>query len=173
MGTFHCRDPRAIMSRGFDHFARLFTLVEPPCHRHREPLPVATDDAARWSEISADWLVATRFFSLDDLEPYEKPLKAPQMRFDDARRQAIVEAPAGLRYIGIGRKHDTLDSTSWRDDPLPTRLTIPYEAILAQTKSNEFRCRMIDDRGQMTWQTVRLADPPKPAKEAVAAPAAE
>jgi len=162
MGTFHCSDPRAIMSRGFDHFARRFVLVEPPCSRHHDPLPVAPKDASRWSPITADWLVATRFFSLDDPAPYEKELPAPRMSFNDQERKAIVEAPAGLRYVGFGRKSDTFSFNAWRGEKLPTEIVVPYEAILGATKSNEFRCRMIDNRGQETWQNIRLALPPQP-----------
>lgn len=96
-GLPHCKDGRGIMTRGFDRFNRVFTLVEPPSGRNRRELPIAADSEAYFAPISAAFLQWSRWFQLDETN-YEDD--APP-RIEITEQAVRVSAASGVRWVGF------------------------------------------------------------------------
>jgi hypothetical protein len=67
-GLPHTSDPRSIMTRGFDRFNRMFTLVEPPENRRPTPLEFKQDEVAHWGPLDSAELFYHRWFHPDRRE---------------------------------------------------------------------------------------------------------
>lgn len=65
MGLPHCTDPLGIMTRGFDHFHRVFTFFDPPSRQHPEGQTFSSDEEAYFATISASFLRWSPWFQLD------------------------------------------------------------------------------------------------------------
>ncbi|MBN2271096.1 MAG: hypothetical protein JXN61_10805 [Sedimentisphaerales bacterium] len=62
----HSQSPQDIMTRGFDHFNRAFTFVEPPHAQQKKPYEFSDSQVAQWAPPSAAWLKFSRWFALDE-----------------------------------------------------------------------------------------------------------
>ncbi len=98
-GLPHSTDPQDIMTRGIDRFNRFFTLVEPPDAGRRTSYVFKEDEIGYWAPVSAQFLVATRFFALDDRKWSEDNTIA--LRLDTAARSVVVSSGNGVRFIGL------------------------------------------------------------------------
>lgn len=99
LGLPHSVDPLDVMTRGFDKFNRVFTVVEPPSARRAGEDAFAPEDVAGWGAISGPRLAASPFF---DADPPRGPDRgAPQIAFDVTLGRVVVDAPNGLRVLGV------------------------------------------------------------------------
>jgi hypothetical protein len=95
-GLPHVRERYGVMSRGFDHFNRAFTVIEPPSAARAEPLEFDEAEVAQFVPVSAVILASSRWFEPD----------ARRWSDDDGPRitrlpsgDLVVEAPHGLKCI--------------------------------------------------------------------------
>ena len=61
-GLPHVADPESIMSRGFDHFNRLFTVIEPAVRDGKNPTQFTNNQIAHWDDASAKILSECPWF---------------------------------------------------------------------------------------------------------------
>ncbi|MEE8451951.1 MAG: metallopeptidase [Thermoguttaceae bacterium] len=158
LGLFHCRDGHGIMTRGFDHFGRLFTFVDPPMARHPEPFAFTDDQIAYWAPVSALALQPIRWFDMD-AKQYED-IDGPRLSMDDEAGRMTIQAASGLRFIGFDKgattmKHEAMYETA---EP-PTCVEFPYEELQRTVESDKMRVRAIDDQGVIMMRDIRFQSP--------------
>jgi hypothetical protein len=98
-GLPHSPDGESIMSRGFDHFNRAFTIIEPPREGGTEPFRFMDCQAAYWDAPFADLLNFSPWF-----QPDARPFQAaapPTVKLDAASDEVVVEAPCGIGAVVI------------------------------------------------------------------------
>jgi len=98
-GLPHSTAPLDVMTRGFDRFNRVFSLVEPPGRGGTSPTPFTLDEAAAFAPVSAAALKASPWFQ-PDAPP--RAGAAPTVTFADAG--ATIRSKAGIRYVSLMRK---------------------------------------------------------------------
>lgn len=157
-GLPHSTDRYDIMTRGFDHFNRAFTLTEPPSKRNAKRLDFGMQEVAYFAPVSAAALKASPWFALDDRprKLQDGPTITPSENGD-----VIFEAAHGIRYIGIDRRGDVVAYRSYWDKPAP-----PVQVKLTKVEMdqngprNQIRLRVIDDEGlQGEVETGALVNP--------------
>jgi len=159
LGLFHCRDGRGIMTRGFDHFGRLFTFADPPMAGQTEPLAFTDDQIAYWAPVSALALQPIRWFDMDDKQ-YEQT-DGPQLSMDDKAGCMTIRAANGLRFIGFDKGATTMKHEAMFDAPEPpTCVEFPYDEIQRTVESDKIRVRAIDDQGIIMMMDVQFHTPP-------------
>ncbi|MCL4193151.1 MAG: metallopeptidase, partial [Thermoguttaceae bacterium] len=80
----HSPDPFCIMSRGFDHFNRRFSAIEPPSKHAPEPYAFRDDEVARYWPFFAAQLAHHRWFQPDAAD-YDTE-RGPTIRLDWAKK---------------------------------------------------------------------------------------
>jgi hypothetical protein len=95
-GLPHTGDPSSIMSRGFDRFNRMFTLVEPPTVRTTERVFFKPDEIARWEPRSAAQLAALRWFQPDTRAFDGTP---PTVGIDRRTGEIVIRAKNGIAAV--------------------------------------------------------------------------
>jgi hypothetical protein len=159
-GLPHSRDPEDIMSRGFDHFNRFFTLVEPPCAGRDEPYEFQDDEIAWWAPVSAGALAPSRFFALD-ARTYSDDNKT-EIRLDPAAGSFVVESDNGIRHVGVYRYSQQAGTEAIYAVPIdpskkpPKTLSVPIIELGKRVGSPDVGLHVIDDQGLDT--TVRCSD---------------
>ncbi|MEL7335756.1 MAG: metallopeptidase, partial [Planctomycetota bacterium] len=98
-GLPHCRDPKGIMTRGFDHFNRVFTLREPPHARRRRAVQIGAKDQAYFAPISARFLQHSPWFALDEPNLDKSPLRITR---DGEKESATltIRCKSGVAWVG-------------------------------------------------------------------------
>lgn len=96
-GLPHCTDGLGIMTRGFDRFNRVFTLVEPRSRQNRNARNFTPQQEAYFAPISASFLQWTRWFQLDERTYTDD---APP-RINISASKVSVTAPSGVRWVGF------------------------------------------------------------------------
>ncbi len=124
-GLPHCKDPRCIMTRGFDRFNRFFTLSEPWPDR---PLGTFKPGQEAWfAPVSATFLRWSPWFELD--KPQEAPpAKGPDLKWDSATQKLHVTAPAGIRWLGFYQDGDVNGFLAYKDSEVQS-LDLTLEEI--------------------------------------------
>ena len=125
-GLPHCKDRLGIMTRGFDHFNRVFTFVEPPSGRNREELMFSQQEEAYFAPISASYLQWTRWFRLDEQEPDNN--KRPRITVDQEAKQVTVTSESGVAWVGFWVGPDVYSHREFKDD-LPQKVELSFEDI--------------------------------------------
>ena len=158
-GLPHVADGRGIMSRGFDGFNRFWTLVEPACAKHAEP--VEFTNSAWFSPVSAEALASSRFFTLDAKTYADLPKTA--IEFDTTKGVLTVKNPAGIGFLGLeipGRADYFVPIN--HSKPLPKEFTIPFAQIRDNVKlgakDKNIQARVIDAQGDMATKKVPATD---------------
>lgn len=98
-GLPHSSDPFDVMSRGFDHFNRVFTLREPPHARRPSELAFGEREVATFNPVSAARLMYLRHFQARRGERPAKPL--PQARLDPATGDLLLNSPHGIGMVAV------------------------------------------------------------------------
>ena len=151
-GLPHCTDGLCIMTRGFDHLNRAFTLVEPRSQHNSEPITFSDRDVAYFAPISAASLRASRWFQLDERR-YEAEPKPPTLQFNSASGELRILSQRGLRYVvftvdGDARGHR--DFWSLESAP-PTELVLKADEIKQLASGENWSVGAIDDEGTTRW----------------------
>jgi hypothetical protein len=144
----HSSDPYDIMSRGFDHLNRFFAFVRPPTRDGGEPTVFPPDHAARFAPHNATALRAHRWFALDARDFRDDG--APRISFSESPEGLRIEAPNGLRFLGIDAGGDATDHRAfWSGEP-PREYFLPRGEILGGWPS-QAHFRATDDQGLMAF----------------------
>jgi len=125
-GLPHCRDRFGIMTRGFDHFNRVFTFIEPPSGRNREEHVFAQEEEAYFAPISASYLQWSRWFQLDEQEPVSN--ERPRIVIDEEKKQVTVAADSGVAWVGLWVGPDVYSHREFKDE-LPQKVELSFDEI--------------------------------------------
>ncbi len=98
-GLPHCTDRFGIMTRGFDHFHRVFTFSDPVSRRNGTVVRFSPDQEAYFAPISASYLQWTDWFRLDGEE--DSPEHPLTITLDGEKKEVRVGSEAGVRWIGF------------------------------------------------------------------------
>ncbi len=142
----HSRDPFDIMSRGFDHFNRFFTFVEPPPRDGGRPRAIDPAEAARFAPHNATALRAHRWLALENRA--FRDADGPRIAYSEEPEGLRVSAPNGLRFLGIDAGGDTADHRAFWDGDAPKEFFLPAAEILGGASSNA-HFRVTDSEGLM------------------------
>ncbi|MBM3500280.1 MAG: hypothetical protein FJX74_16610, partial [Armatimonadetes bacterium] len=154
-GLPHSPDPFCIMSRGFDHLNRRFTLVEPPSARRAEPYPFPGAETARFSV--AGRLAWHRWFQLEGREYRDGP--AAEVQTDPEAGTLVLTSPYGLRVVGINGDDHSREDDVFNGEP-PRRLEYRIADLQRRGGGKGVYLALIDAEGnEMHVGADRLADP--------------
>ena len=154
-GLMHCADRFGIMKRGFDHFNRFFTLVEPASARSAQQRSFSADEEAYFAPISASNLRWSPWLQLDEQEPpTENP---PRIVVDMEARTVTVKAESGVAWIGCSAGFDVLGHRSFQEErPKEVQLSFDeIEKLLGGRKRGEVRainCHGMKGRTRISLQ---------------------
>jgi len=149
----HSRDPEDIMTRGFDHFNRVFSLIEPPSAQRQKPLSFSEDRIAYFAPISADALRAQPWlWTADRPAPSTEP---PSWELLDNGDLAVL-APEGLRYLGIQVAGEAVKHHSFWENAPPERFTLPGKTWQDVARGQSASLRLIDDAGRQTHGRLQM-----------------
>lgn len=98
-GLPHCTDPIGMMTRGFDHFNRVFTLQAPASDRRPAPTSFSIDQEAYFAPISATYLRRSRWFQLDEVT--YKNERSPDISMDKESGQLTITSESGIAWVGF------------------------------------------------------------------------
>lgn len=123
----HSPDPFCIMSRGFDHFNRRFSVIEPPSKHSPEPYAFRDDEVARYWPFFAAQLAHHRWFQPDAAD-YDNE-RGPTIRLDWAKKEFVFEAPHGIALVGAAGPE--IDQAFYRvfDDRRTKTLRVPQQTL--------------------------------------------
>jgi len=145
-GLPHSRLPHDIMTRGFDRFNRVFTLIEPPHARRKEPHEFDQSQVARWDPPSAAWLKFNRWFALDEKDFSEQ--NKTVVTLDENSRTIRVSSDNGIGGIVLAAKrgaeaHIPID---YNDSP-PRKVSISIAEFENHLNAEKAQIRIIDAHG--------------------------
>ena len=156
LGLFHCRDPLGIMIRGFDHFNRVFVLVEAPHRGTGRSIRFTDDQTPRWAPVSTKALKPTRYFALD-AKPYQEG-NQPRLTVRQKTRQMLIEASHGVRFIGYDNDRTTMTFNQFLDAPKPPKqVGFNLDELRRIVGSDRIRVRIIDDQGHLVMTELDIA----------------
>ncbi len=152
-GLPHSTVPLDVMTRGFDRFNRVFSLVEPPPRSGGAPTEFTLDEAAAFAPVSAAALRASPWFHPDEAPA---PGDAPAVVFGDDGG-ATIDAPSGVRYVGFLRRGDAVGFRAfWDATEAPPRTVRVTAAELSPPGGGIDAIRVVDGAGATTIETVAL-----------------
>lgn len=125
-GLPHCKDRFGIMTRGFDHFNRFFTFIEPPSGRNRNERIFSQKEEAYFAPISASYLQWSRWFQLDEQESISN--ERPRIVIDEEAEQVIVTADSGVTWVGFSVGTEIYSHREFKDE-LPQKVELSFEEI--------------------------------------------
>ncbi|GEM_PF-520877 len=108
-GLEHSPDAESIMSRGFDHFNRFFTVVEPPSKVNPSPAIFPESAIAQWEIPYAARLSVNPWFQPDP--PTVLAEKPPRIKFEAKTQTVVITAPYGMKVIEFKPPLERPDST--------------------------------------------------------------
>ena len=148
-GLPHCKERFGIMTRGFDHFNRVFTFTDPVSGHNRKPRTFTREEEAAFAPISASFLQWSPWFQLDTPDEGEQP--RPRITIDQDARQVIVASKAGIPWVGFWVDSDILTHREIKESPLPQEVTFTFDEITRLTAGKPFsRISTIDALGRST-----------------------
>lgn len=148
----HSREPMDVMTRGFDHFNRVFTFIDPPSASNREPVEFRDDRVACFPPITAAALMPNPWFALDDPESLR-----PAVRVSDDGRSLVITAHSAVAYIGFDEKGDAVYHVVPEEGK--REVVLPIAQLRRHVRGQEFNVRILDDRGRLTIEHDVLAGP--------------
>ncbi|MCY2955156.1 MAG: metallopeptidase [Planctomycetota bacterium] len=150
-GLPHTREPYDIMTRGFDHFNRAFTLVDPPCANNPKTVEFADTKVACFPPISAAALVNSRWFAMDD-RSYNDQTRA-RVDLDEKGETIVIDSDSPVQYVGFDVKGDAV----YHIVPAGQKhITITLAEVRQKVKSETFNIRVWDDQGRVYGPNGRL-----------------
>lgn len=123
----HCKDPMGIMTRGFDHFNRVFTFQDPISGRNREPKRFAEQQEAYFAPISASYLQVSRWFQPDKIDYSSQD--RPKITADSESGAITVESEAGVAWVGFWVDSEVYAFQDFAGDDRKTSVTFSREQI--------------------------------------------
>lgn len=108
-GLEHSPIGESIMSRGFDHFNRFFTVVEPPSKANPNPMVFAESAISEWEVPYAARMSVNPWFQPDP--PTVHADKPPQIKFEAKTQSILITAPYGIKVIEFKPPLERADST--------------------------------------------------------------
>jgi hypothetical protein len=153
-GMPHSRNRHDIMTRGFDRFNRVFTLIEPPHARRKGSYEFRENEIAFWAGPSATWLKFNRWFALDEKNYSERNQTTITMEKDSGN--ILVTSSHGIGGIILADKdnayiHIPIDY----NQPAPQRVDIPVARYGKHPAGERPAIRVIDTQGLSTVVTLR------------------
>ncbi len=143
-GLPHCKDPRCIMTRGFDRFNRFLTLHDPWQDGRVEEFPA--DQEAWFAPVSASYLRWSPWFQ-PDTPPSARSARV-ELEWDAKKEQLRLRAGAGLRWVGF---YEGGDIRGFKEfvDAAPRRMDMPLAEITAANDGmRPTRIVALDETGQ-------------------------
>jgi hypothetical protein len=154
-GLPHTNHPADIMTRGFDHFNRVFTLAEPDGKGGQRTFP--EDRIACFPPISAAALATSPWLAADD-RPRTKT-NTVQLRFDAEKETIVATSKVGIRYLGVSNKGDMKYFTAPPvGENAPAQWTAALKDVRKIIASDDFSVVAIDDDGHrksVRWQELK------------------
>ena len=153
-GLPHSRDRHDIMTRGFDRFNRVFTLIEPPHARRKERYEFKESEIAFWAGSSAAWLKFNRWFALDEKDFSERNKTTITMERNSGN--ILVTSAHGIGGIVLTDKGDTY--THFPIDynqSAPQRVEVPLARFGKHPAGERPAIRVIDTQGLSKVVTLR------------------
>jgi hypothetical protein len=142
-GLPHSKEPQDIMTRGFDHFNRAFTFVDPPSAHSKTPVEFTDDQIGCFAPISAASLVTSRWFHPDQ-RAWRDGTKISISK-DKATGDIVIKGDADIRYVSWSVKGDAVD---YRVPPPGSRkFTLTTADIEKKAGSAPYRLRVVDAEG--------------------------
>lgn len=126
-GLPHCRDRLGIMTRGFDHFNRVFTFQDPPSGRNRQVRQFGQEEEAYFAPISASFLRWSRWFQLDKMT-YENNAR-PTISINSKQKVVEIHCDAGIPWVGFWVGGDIHSHKVFPRNDLPKKLELSFEEI--------------------------------------------
>lgn len=131
-GLPHCKDRFGIMTRGFDHFNRVFTFHDPPMKRAGIK-HFTQKEEAYFAPVSASFLQWSHWFQLD--EKTAKDLSRPVINFDKANNKIIVTSKSGVPWVGFWVGDNIHTFREFKESPKTIELTL--DEINSQLKGKK------------------------------------
>jgi len=122
-GLMHVKDPKGIMSRGFDHFHRSFTFSDPPSARNKKAIYHEFKAEARFAPISASRLQWSKWFQLDKRP--DAISKRLELSYDLETESFLIKSSAGIPWVGLMTGgFDVVAYKEYTDRPTEVVLTL-------------------------------------------------
>jgi hypothetical protein len=147
----HSKDPLDVIAgRGFIHFNRYYSFIEPPSKNNPRSLEPTEAQASYISPMSGSSLKNSRWFALDD-----KPWKnggAPRITAAGTAGDILIEAEHGLGYLGFDVKEEAVAHKTWGhgDREPPRRYLLTAAELQELAGTSDVRIRALDVEGQLT-----------------------
>lgn len=126
-GLPHCRDRLGIMTRGFDHFNRVFTFQDPPSGRNRQAKQFDQGEEAYFAPTSASYLKWSLWFQLD--KTHSESNARPTILVNTKKKVVELRCDAGLPWVGFWVGADIYSYKEFPNDNLPKKLELSFEEI--------------------------------------------
>ncbi|MEO9595566.1 metallopeptidase [Rhodopirellula bahusiensis] len=106
MGLPHCTDNMGIMTRGFDHFHRVFTFADPPSNQNKQTRKFSPEQEAYFSPVSASFLRWSPWFQLNaaTTESSGRSRSRPSVEVDEEAQLVRIKSDSGIPWIGFHSK---------------------------------------------------------------------
>ncbi|MCC9644630.1 metallopeptidase [Rhodopirellula sp. JC740] len=159
MGLPHCTDPMGIMTRGFDHFHRVFTFQDPPSNQNKNVRPFSNQQEAYFAPVSASFLRWSPWFALD---APDSTGGRPKVDVDEAEGIVSIQSASGIAWIGF-HSRDTIEtfreygSHGTPADDHPEKVELTFEEI-RQIKPNKDIRRIVVLTPEGVSRNVRLPE---------------
>lgn len=170
LGSPHSNDPESVMSRGFDHFNRVFLVQEATSKRSDKPVDFKEDQIMRWDPWIASYFACTRSFAMNATEFVDGD--PPRGFVDFATGDVVAVAPHGVRLIRLSKPTDPPSNTKFKlFDGLPRVVRLSRQALRNSLASPEGAWLSITDGMGQEWsfEESKLKDastlPPDTSKE--------
>lgn len=140
----HSTQPMDIMTRGFDHMNRVFSLIEPPPRGGQKHYEFTEREIACFAPVSAASLKASPWFALDAADRPAGP--PPDVDVDD-EGNVLLESPRGIRYVGFMKAGDAIGFRAWWKEAPPRTLRLSDDDLKIEGV-RATHLRVVDDAGQ-------------------------
>ena len=150
----HSRHNQDIMTRGFDRFNRVFTLIEPPHAGRKDSYEFNESEIAFWAGPSAAWLKFNRWFALDEKDYSEQNRTTITLEKDSGN--ILVTSAHGIGNIVLADKGDAYTHVPMDyNQPAPLRVDVPVAMFVKHLIGEHPAIRVIDTQGLSTVVTLR------------------
>lgn len=150
-GLPHSQDPYDIMSRGFDYFTRVFTLIEPPHARRLQPYEFNENEEAHWSPMNVEAMLANRWFAMDKKEFKDQNLT--DIYLDREGERLVIQSPYGLKFVGFDYKGESIFyEPLFPQKKVSKKVDVPLAKLGRKIGSEkEITIRVVDGEGNDTY----------------------
>ncbi len=128
-GLPHCTDGFGIMTRGFDHFHRVFAFNDPPSRRNLRRKAFAPDQEAYFAPVSATFLQWSPWFQIDgekEIPSMEKPTIKKE------GEEYVIRSPFGIPWVGIWSGDNIHDYRILEEEPLKKEIRISQSDLVSK-----------------------------------------